>query len=260
MTSWKSELYGIVKRSLPHRLAVALGGSSALRPIRDRFFRPKGVPEIHEGSVSWAGLQFHFAAPLQILYHAQHPGLETEICRLARSLLHDGDVALDVGASYGFITIVMGKSVQPRGRVLSFEVDTRICDVLARTIESNNLAKTVFAVAKRVGSEDSDDCVTVDSMVRKHQVGGVHFIKIDVDGEDFDVLRGASKTLNAYHPVVVIEMTTQQSEIYDFLVACGYSQFCDQSRREVSRNEWPVNLVASIKPIVMPRSAGNRVS
>ena len=252
MTPRKSTLYGILKRFVPRRLEAAIGASSALQPIRDRFFRPMGVPEIVEGLVSWEDLQFHYAAPLQPLYKAQHYGVENGICRIARAVLHDGDVALDVGANYGFITMVMGKSVQPRGRVLSFEVDSQICGVLARTLEANNLSETVCAVAKKIGSEDSGDCVTLDSIVIEYQLGGVRFIKIDVDGEDFGVLSGARKTLNAFHPVVVVEMMRQQKEICELLVACGYSQFRDQSNREVLPNEWPLNLVASIEPIVMP--------
>ena len=102
--------------------------------------------------------------------------------------------------------------------------------------------------------------MTLDSMAVEHQLLAVHFIKIDVDGDDFDVLRGACKTLKAHHPVVVIEMTRQQKEIHQLLVACGYSQFHDESNRDISPNEWPHNLVASIRPIVMPGSASSPAS
>jgi Methyltransferase FkbM domain len=251
MQYWKYPLYRFLKRVLPRRLGLRLGAISALRPVRDRFFRPMGVPEVVEGLVNWEGWQFHYAAPHQHLYKAQQHGVENGICRIARAVLRDGDIALDVGANYGFITIVMGKSVQPSGRVVSFDIDARICGVLARTLEANDLSAIASVVVRKVGFEDSVDCVTVDTIVAERQLASLRFIKIDVDGGDFDVLRGAYRTLTAYHPVVVVEMTTQQSAIHSFLLACGYSTFRDQSNMELSVNEWPPNLVASVEPIVM---------
>lgn len=251
MIYWKHILYRVLRRVLPRRLEVRLGSLSTLQRVRDRFFRPTGAPEIVQGLVHWETLQFHFAAPHQWFYKAHHYGIENGICRIARAVLRDGDISLDVGASYGFITMVMGKSVQPSGRVLSFDIDSRTCGVLARTVEANNLSEIVSVVARKVGSEDSGDCVTVDTIVGEHELGKVRLIKIDVDRGDFDVLRGAYKTLSAYHPVVVIEMTTQQREIYEFLVACDYLQFRDQANMEWHVDEWPQNLVASVEPIVI---------
>lgn len=251
MTYWKYLLYRVWRRVFPRRLEVKLGALPALRPVRDRFFRPGGVSEVVQGLVTWEDLQFHYAAPYQQLFKAQHGGIENGICRIARAVLRDGDTSLDVGANYGFITMVMARSIQPSGHVLSVDSDSGICNILKRAIEANNLSEVITVLARKVGCEDSGDCVRVDTIVGERKLGGVRFVKIDVDGGDFDVLRGAHETLVAYHPVVVIEMTRHQREIYECLVACGYTHFCDQSNTELRIGDWPLNLVASVAPIVV---------
>ena len=58
----------------------------------------------------------------------------------------------------------------------------------------------------------------------------VDFIKIDVEGGEFDVLKGAQRILSASHPLLIFEFgngasefyKAQPAEFYDFLVNLGY--------------------------------------
>ena len=137
----KYKIYKILRRILPERIQKNLAESSATQLIRNWFFRPSGVPEAIDGLIEWQDLQFQFAAPYQILYRAQNKGIENSICRLARAILEDTDISIDVGANYGFVTLIMGMSVQPNGLVFSFEIDPYIRGVLNDTIKKNSLSK-----------------------------------------------------------------------------------------------------------------------
>ena len=166
----KYAIYRIMRQVLPRRLQKSLAGSSKTQLLRDWFFRPTGVPELIEGSIKWEDLQFDFAAPYQTYYKAQNRGVENTICRLARAVLKDSEIALDVGANYGFITLVMARSVQPNGRIVSFEVDPFICSVLNRTIEKNRLSENVILVPRGAGKQDSVESVTIDTVLNEYQL------------------------------------------------------------------------------------------
>lgn len=49
-------------------------------------------------------------------------------------------------------------------------------------------------------------CVTIDSLVERGQISGdVKLIKIDVEGAECGVIRGAKKLLAACRPVLIVE-------------------------------------------------------
>jgi len=53
--------------------------------------------------------------------------------------------------------------------------------------------------------------VTIDSL----QLPRVDFIKIDVEGHELEVLRGSRETLEKYHPILMVEITSPRA--VDFL-------------------------------------------
>lgn len=67
--------------------------------------------------------------------------------------------------------------------------------------------------------------VTLDSCVHgERQLRPPDVVKIDVEGAEFLVLRGASQTLSEYHPRLFVEIhgTWQHRECHEFLVAKCY--------------------------------------
>src|SRR5690349_4846261 len=113
--SAKYQVYSLLRKILPKMWIQRIGQSAVTVSIRNQFFRPEGQSEIVTGQVHWHGHDFRFSAPYQVLYRAQASGIENSICRLARARLGEGDTAIDVGANYGFISIVMGKGIGENG-------------------------------------------------------------------------------------------------------------------------------------------------
>lgn len=251
MSKLKYSIYQAAEYLLPQRTIKRFASSSVTRAVRDRFLRPQGSPETISGLICWEDVEFHFTAPYRVYWQAQKNGIENSICRLARAILQKGGSAVDVGTNYGFVSLVMAKSVRG-GHVFSFEIEPRICDVISSTIERNSLSDIVTLVPCGVSNENKTGFVTIDSMVEQHRIERISFIKIDVDGGDFDVLDGARKTIREHLPVIVIEMGERQREIYDLLCGLGYAYFIGQNNKPITPDEWPLNLIAYTHPVQIP--------
>ena len=64
--------------------------------------------------------------------------------------------------------------------------------------------------------------------------GRVSFMKIDVEGHELEVLKGAEQTIRKWHPAIMIEIFTfENSPVIEFLKTLGYTTF--ESRPE---NNW----------------------
>jgi FkbM family methyltransferase len=66
----------------------------------------------------------------------------------------------------------------------------------------------------------------IDTFVERYNINKLDFIKIDVEGMDIDVLKGAQKTLEKYNPYIFIEHSDNRksilNEITDFLGLSKY--------------------------------------
>jgi len=245
-------LYTWMTRVLPAAVQRPIADSAFSRPLKRVLRGDPSRPRSAETDVRWEDLTFSLTAPYHILHKARKNGIENRICRLARSILRSGDAAIDVGANYGFVSLVMGRSVAPNGRVISFEINPKIAKVLLKSIQRNGLGDVIQLIDKGAGSRLSHDFVTVDHILETSHVSRVAFMKIDTDGSDFDVLVGCKRLLENSRPTLVVEMMAHQEEIHAFLCACGYRCFMDQNGKTVAPGYWPANLIASGEPVVIP--------
>ena len=79
----------------------------------------------------------------------------------------------------------------------------------------------------------------LDDILREAGVGRVDAIKIDVEGAEFLVLKGAVETLDRYHPAISVELSEEGlkemgasvEEVKDFMRAHGYApeQFAEMN-------------------------------
>ena len=138
--------------------------------------------------------------------------------------------ALDVGANIGNHTVFFSK-VLGIERIVSFEPQAHVFDILTRNIELNDLPGVVAeqkALGEKTGkanmvlhrntsfhgtayreADDGDvDVYTIDDLVDEP----VDFIKIDVEGMQMSVLRGAEQVLRAHRPKLWIELRRNHNE------------------------------------------------
>jgi FkbM family methyltransferase len=141
-----------------------------------------------------------------------------------------GDIVIDIGAHIGLYTIIASKRVGMQGKVIAIEADPKNFEVLKRNIYINNL-RNVIALNYAANSEEkkmklylpsqaklsntiyntlmSDRAHGVEQFVEvnankldfllqstgiKHEE--VNWIKIDVEGAEYEVLRGAKDILS----------------------------------------------------------------
>ncbi|MGQ0507673.1 MAG: FkbM family methyltransferase, partial [Myxococcaceae bacterium] len=74
----------------------------------------------------------------EVYFTGQYEPQET--C-LVRAILKPGDTFVDVGAHWGYFSILASTLIGGSGKVLAIEADPRIHRTLARNVEINGLAK-----------------------------------------------------------------------------------------------------------------------
>ena len=144
-----------------------------------------------------------------------------------------GSVAIDVGANVGWHALLMASKVGPSGRVYAFEPNDSTRDRLRAAVDANGLTQITIeahALADRQGALGFDapqagqlwdgtgrlsrdatrstrtvECVTLDAFVASHSIDRLALIKIDVEGWELTVLRGAKQVLQTLRPAVVFE-------------------------------------------------------
>jgi FkbM family methyltransferase len=127
-----------------------------------------------------------------------------------------GMVVLDIGANVGFYTLLASHLVGPTGQVVAFEPVPRNLHYLREHVRINALSNTrvyPVAVGETAGEITFDDStgsatgrisaqgrlkvplVTVDDLVGKGEVPPPDLMKIDVEGAEAMVLKGAARTI-----------------------------------------------------------------
>jgi len=153
--------------------------------------------------------------------------LEPEVQRRLGEIVRPGWVVWDVGASLGFFTLVLARLVGPSGRVVAFEPDRAAVARLERHVRVNafdnvlirpvvvwsSAGEVSFGIGAsdhgrihgRVGDSDERvEAVTLDGSLA--ELEPPHLVKIDVEGAEEEVLRGAGGLLERHAPIVLCEV------------------------------------------------------
>ncbi len=194
------------------------------------------------------------AAGLRYLFRSMG-SVEPGLCALAKEFVHDGTVVWDVGANIGLFSFVAASCSGPRGRVISFEPDIWLVQLLRRSAALPHSSAAASVEVVPVAIAESVDLRTFHIASRSRsanflsgygstQTGGTaerqtvlsvsldwlserlplpDVIKIDVEGAELEVLRGALRLLDRKHPVILCEVTSQRSrDITALLKDKGY--------------------------------------
>lgn len=147
--------------------------------------------------------------------------------RAFRAAVRPGAVALDVGANVGAYAVLLGQWVRPAGRVYAFEPAPDTFHGLEGHIRLNGLGDVVTPVRAAAagftgratlsvdgisgenrlaeGGGEPVEAVTLDDFCAREGITP-SFIKIDVEGAELDVLRGARETIRRAGPGLALFM------------------------------------------------------
>lgn len=196
-----------------------------------------------------------------LYYPADHflgKAIETygECCELElgayRRLLGEGAVLVEVGANAGFLTVPLARMVGASGRVVAFEPQPAIHRLLCANVALNGLSQ-VRCVHAAVGAGEGFVEVPVIDPALQGNFGAVSLldaaagartaatplvsldracaelerldvVKIDVEGMELDVLRGAHGLIQRFRPVLVPEndRADRSPALVAHLLSLGY--------------------------------------
>ena len=205
----------------------------------------------------------------RLLYYFR--SFDDDIFAFLRRYLQPGQVVVDVGANIGLYSAFAAKRIGPGGRVFSFEPNP---DVFAR-LQANAAGPNIRLLPSAVGPQSGSvglclnadtakssvmrhdavgpvtevPCITLDAFLREN-LGSrrVDFLKIDVEGFDYDVLAGARECLARQRfGLVQTECTERRTDMFRLLADAGY-RVCRLAGRGMvpldARDDLPFNLFA----------------
>lgn len=180
---------------------------------------------------------------------------EERTSQVVTSFLSNGMTFVDIGANVGYFSLLAASVVGSSGKVIAFEPTPTVADRLRENVLLNRLANVTViqaAVSERDGharlfqSADPEAnslygqpstgtsldvaTVTLDDELLRRKVAGVHLIKLDAEGSELAVLKGARRVLTTERPAIVMELNplaletggTTPEEVLRLLTEYGY--------------------------------------
>ena len=184
--------------------------------------------------------------------------------RHALKAMPPGGVMLDVGANFGFYSISIAARLRQACVVHAFEPNPATFDRLERNISLNGSTAVTahqMGVSDRMGhagivevpghsgaaylSAGSDVAVTsLDRFCESAGIERVDLIKIDAEGAEPRILRGAAGVLERFRPTLLLELNqptlerenSSPAEVLAYLRAIGYWSYALPANREIQPN------------------------
>jgi FkbM family methyltransferase len=185
--------------------------------------------------------------------------------------VREGSVALDVGAHFGYFTLLLSQLVGPAGHVYAFEPSPSSYEVLASNAgRATNVTPVNRAAGDVTGSTEITDFglrysawntlastsrmpeildrattarrvniakIRLDDYIGEHSlVPG--FIKIDAENYEYQVIRGMSRAISRAHPTILLETGSRESRAAgELLLQQGYEMWVSDGPRSLYRWE-----------------------
>jgi len=170
---------------------------------------------------------------------------ELDVDWICSHILHSGDIFVDIGACFGYHTISSALRVGLTGQVYALEPQPDMFATLQNNLLENDLnnvtadhlalsdqAETlqlhrfadlgightsISSQGREVSQVISTAAVTLDDYAERRGINNVTLVKLDVEGAELKVLRGATRLLSAsFPPMWVMEINDETAS------TCGY--------------------------------------
>jgi FkbM family methyltransferase len=178
-----------------------------------------------------------------LLYYSTSGLFEKYIIEWCQQFQHKDKIMLDIGAHTGTYSVCLAEhfkyvySFEPqkstyyalcgsialsnKENVTCYQVGLGSCDQIGiqtlHIISEDGGGSTLLSHDKTLCKEEVE-IRTLDS----YQFDDVHFIKIDVEGNELNVLKGGIQTIQKNHPIILFECNCKNDELIDFLTNFGY--------------------------------------
>lgn len=148
-----------------------------------------------------------------------------------------GWTGMDVGAHLGYFSMLIAQTMSATGRCVVFEPHTGNANRIQQVIDKNNLQNlllerialgersgvSLFAMHDNASMGRLDHLVPVadrevfstfgeievtslDDYMDRELLEKVNFIKVDIEGAEWDFIRGAIRTIEKHHPILLVEI------------------------------------------------------
>ncbi|MDP6572411.1 MAG: FkbM family methyltransferase [Rhodospirillales bacterium] len=210
-----------------------------------------------------------FSIQVMYSYLSQGKLYEPDLSYFLMKILGKSDVFLDVGAHVGFFSVIAGKLVGPEGCVVAFEPEEENLQSLKKHVEINGVSN-IEVVDKVVCDTDGPrtfyinrdndgghclwdvgvhpfnkksaadpkpltiEAVSLDTALAERRIENVKLLKIDTEGGEHQVCKGARQALEKHAiPFVVCELNdfgleqldSSQENFRAFMKDLGYDTF-----------------------------------
>lgn len=209
----------------------------------------------------WPGVRFEVDLNDRIQRQMWAGLYEPHVRDCFEALLRPGDVYVDVGGHIGYHAVAAAHRVGANGRVFAFEADPALHERLARNLGQFPWAQAVHAAVwdssgvlaferssfeqesgwgtlcavRDLGKGEHVDvrAISLDDWFRDAGVARWNAMKLDAEGSELTVLRGAKKALDRFRPFLILEINGivlkqggfSAREVMEFLTMRDYHMY-----------------------------------
>jgi FkbM family methyltransferase len=231
--------------------------------------------------------------------------LDDWIATHLKDLVRPTATILDIGANAGLLAVPFAKIHVPQGTVIAFEPNNDVLKQMRVNVALNDLSNvviesialqddpsmtkirfnirealdgdgllnkgisTIQSIALHSQGASSVTASTVDQYVRTKKVKRVDFIKIDVEGAEYRVLKGSLETIKRDRPIIHYEFSIvldeltksdNSSQTFELLAELGYVQYLIKEEKSLERVSRANAVTSDVNILCVPRGYKLRIS
>jgi len=199
-------------------------------------------------------------------------------------LVPENGIIFDIGANIGLLTTVFAKRYVPNGKVYAYEPDLQNVSQLKVNIDINHFnhvyilpialqsdpkcQQATLHIRRTIDGDGKENrglssllelpvyevekqlvlSSTLDKEVKRMGVNRIDFIKIDVEGAEYEVLAGGEKSITEFHPVIQYEYSNEldkmmsthnTADCFFFIKKLGYRQYALENEKRLREMKKP---------------------
>ena len=217
-------------------------------------------------------------------------GYEPQETALARGILRPGMCFLDVGANWGYFTLLAAHLVGTGGRVISLELDPRLFSILLESLIRNEVDQATalplaaadsrgvlllagyresggnFGVSRVIANQPLEDACfqvlsdSLDSVLDEQGIDSVDLMKMDIEGAEALAVKGMSKSLAKkkikhllleLHPQQLLDLGSCADAVIETLLVADYKGFTIDHSNLVTRR-WAYGQESNPRSLLRP--------